>query len=470
MRSTEGARGGSTKTRCSTPSLELAARIARLPPATLLDPKRDFVSDNGLFRYVLRGAPRSSAAGASVREQLKDLYDRPYLPGTSLKGALRTALAWVGWGELGLRPDRRELVPNPRFAARNYERRILGRDPNHDLLRALHVGDSAPVEAENLILVNAQVLHQSGALGSPIELEAIRPETAFRLPLKIDLALFSAWAGRNRLQHANWLRDLPAVVRRHTAQRLDQEVSWFGPVGNARLIADLYRQLKSVRLPNRAFLLQVGWGTGWDDKTFGSHLREDEAFMEGILAPRRSGGYGIARGNRRPGDPFPKSRRVLVDAGGRPQSPLGWVVVEMLCRESIQDRPRVRSENPSPSRATVRGLPPSKRHLRCLAESKSRPPHPRRLPKMSRRRPPVRHKSNRRLRCPPNPKRLARRQSRRNLPSRRVSTWPGWCGTTWHRQRGRSASTMAQRSRSAGSSFGAECATCPQTAACRSPS
>jgi len=286
--------------------LELAARIARLPPATLLDPKRDFVSDNGLFRYVLRGAPRSSAAGASVREQLKDLYDRPYLPGTSLKGALRTALAWVGWGELGLRPDRRELVPNPRFAARNYERRILGRDPNHDLLRALHVGDSAPVEAENLILVNAQVLHQSGALGSPIELEAIRPETAFRLPLKIDLALFSAWAGRNRLQHANWLRDLPAVVRRHTAQRLDQEVSWFGPVGNARLIADLYRQLKSVRLPNRAFLLQVGWGTGWDDKTFGSHLREDEAFMEGILAPRRSGGYGIARGTADRAIPFPK--------------------------------------------------------------------------------------------------------------------------------------------------------------------
>jgi len=317
------------------------AQLARTPPADLLRPD-DFRADAPYFRYVVRGVPRSAAEGIQVREQLKDPYDRPYLPGSSLKGALRTALAWYGWEVLGLRPDRNRLKPNPRFAAQNYERHIFGKSPNHDLLRALQVGDSEPVGADRLILVNARVLHRSGAMASPIELEALAPETVLRLQIKLDEALFSAWAQQRglTLRGREWLEHLPQIVQRHTAQRLADEATWFAGVPGAAKVADFYRRLGQARLPAHRFLIQVGWGTGWDDKTFGSHLRADDRFMEGILAPRRRGGYGLARGRRRRGDPFPKSRRVLVrvvrGAGGRvheePAAPLGWLVVEMRPR------------------------------------------------------------------------------------------------------------------------------------------
>src|SRR5690606_40558751 len=38
----------------------------------------------------------SDLRGAEIQEQIKDPWDRPYIPGSSLKGALRTAIAFVG--------------------------------------------------------------------------------------------------------------------------------------------------------------------------------------------------------------------------------------------------------------------------------------------------------------------------------------------------------------------------------------
>ena len=121
--------------------------------------------------------------GAQLREQLKDLYNRPYLPGSSLKGALRTSLAWYGWQARKLQPDRLMLdEKRAKFASRRYEQELFGRDPNHDLLRALQVSDSNPVGTDSLMLVNAKVITARGE-GSPIEIEAIRSETAFKSSL-----------------------------------------------------------------------------------------------------------------------------------------------------------------------------------------------------------------------------------------------------------------------------------------------
>ncbi|HXF69996.1 MAG TPA: type III-A CRISPR-associated RAMP protein Csm5 [Thermoflexus sp.] len=309
-------------------------QLMRTPPAQLLKPS-DFQEGSPFFRYVIRGVPRSQAQGAQLREQWKDPHDRPYLPGTSLKGALRTALGWYAWAELGLRPERTRLNRNPRFAAQEYERAIFGPDPNHDLMRALHVSDSAPVGTDRLILINARVLHRNGRMASPIELEAIAPETVFHFTIKLDLALFSEWAQRHRLKirGEEWLRNLPDIVNQHAAQRLKEEREWFNGVRGAERVRDFYQQMG---IPKQGFLLQVGWGTGWDDKTFGSRLRADPAFLEGILRPPQQGGYGIARGRRQPGDPFPKSRRVVVQvrrapdgrAVEQPAAPLGWMWIE----------------------------------------------------------------------------------------------------------------------------------------------
>ena len=76
-------------------------KLSVTPPAQLIG-EADFVPDSPYFRYVIRGTPRSNAEGAQLQEQIKDAHDRLYLPGSSLKGALRTALGWQMWKDLGL--------------------------------------------------------------------------------------------------------------------------------------------------------------------------------------------------------------------------------------------------------------------------------------------------------------------------------------------------------------------------------
>ncbi len=315
----------------------IAATLARTPPAQLLQ-AADFKPGSDFFRYSLAGKPRSTEAGAQLLEQLKTVNDEVYLPGSSLKGAIRTALAWYGWQEQGIKPNKAELERNRKFAGRRLEKRIMGPDPNHDLLRALHIADSDPAGKDRLILLNVQVL-TGGGLGSPIELEAIQPDTPFQLTFKLDRALFNPWAKRHGLHlggNPAWLSRLAELIQAHTAQRLKDELAWYEERPGVEQTAGFYRQLARAGLPSNSCLLQVGWGAGWGDKTYGSHLQANQPFMEYLISE-----YGLARGKRRPGDSFPKSRRSVVrvvkgksgQLRQQPGVPLGWVLLEMRERK-----------------------------------------------------------------------------------------------------------------------------------------
>src|SRR5512138_2042325 len=51
---------------------KVAHRLATVPPAQLLADE-DFVEGSRLFRYVLKGRPRSEGEGIEVQEQFKDV-------------------------------------------------------------------------------------------------------------------------------------------------------------------------------------------------------------------------------------------------------------------------------------------------------------------------------------------------------------------------------------------------------------
>lgn len=291
------------------------------------------------FRYVLPGKPRAEARGAEVREQLKDPWDRPYLPGSSVKGALRTVLAAVGWQQKGLRLDPSRLRDNRSWAAQPLERALFGQDPNHDLLRALWVSDSEPVGPDSLILVNAQVAVRE-RLASPIELEAVRPDTTFRLTLTLDGYLLRREV-REQLRwrdEVKWLLQLTSLARQHALRRLEREMRYWNGVRGAQRILEFLDGLhqRAQGLGEGEALLQIGWGGGWDSKTFGAGaLQKDPNAFEAVV--RR---YRLARGRapRKPGDPFPRSRRVVVITGrgkesGKlvtvPDRPLGWVQIAL---------------------------------------------------------------------------------------------------------------------------------------------
>lgn len=316
--------------------VKLNARGEYPPPQALLT-EEDY-RNPVFFRYILPGVPRSKKTDARVRACIKDVYNRPYIPGSSLKGAFRTALAWTGWNEIKPKLERATIGRSRSWAGQPLERRLFGPDPNHDLLRALHVADlTGPTSAnESMMLVNAQVLTKKSA-GSPVELEAVRSKVEFYGTITIDDVLFCAFAERE-LHFANrkhWLDELITRVQAHSLARIQALAEWYESAEGGEEIARYFRQLAATKLPVNQAVLQIGWGAGWDAKTFWTHLQADAKLFEQVVAD-----FGLHRApkgspKRKPGDPFPRSRRAAIsvqDNVEKPSAPLGWVLVEVQAR------------------------------------------------------------------------------------------------------------------------------------------
>ncbi|MEW5827992.1 MAG: type III-A CRISPR-associated RAMP protein Csm5 [Chloroflexota bacterium] len=290
-----------------------------------------------LFRYILQGVARSGKTYAELRSFIKDSQDRPFFPGSSLKGALRTALAWTGWSEVNLRLSRRSDVGNSKsWAARPLEKKLFGSDPNRDLLRALHVADLFGEEKPGgrLLVVNAQVLTPKNTQ-SPIELEALPGDVTFKGSITVDETLFAPFADRE-LGFGNrrhWLEELTLRAQKHSQARIAQLADWFEHADqNYHLVARFYRELSAASLPTNQALLQVGWGSGWDGKTFGSHLQADEYLFEQLVADFRMHKAGKDSPPRKPGDAFPRSKRAAMrvkDGVARAVAPFGWVLLTL---------------------------------------------------------------------------------------------------------------------------------------------
>jgi CRISPR-associated protein Csm5 len=277
------------------------------------------------FRYSLAGAPHS----ARVKSQIKDVHDRPYIPGSSLKGALRTALAWTGWDEVKPKLDRGAIGRS----AQPLEKKLFGPDPTHDLLRALHVSDlrGAGKAGEGLMLINAQVLTTKNAKAPIEDLEAIRCEVTFKGSLTIDEVLFTSFTERE-LHFANrkhWLDELLIRVQRHSLARIEHLAEWFERAEGCEGIANFYRQLAGDRVASNAALVQIGWGAGWDGKTLWTHLQTDPVLFEQLVTD-----FGMHKASkdsppRKVGDPFPRSKRAAIGKTNKPVAPLGWVLMEL---------------------------------------------------------------------------------------------------------------------------------------------
>lgn len=274
-------------------------------PAGQLLSANELKPDSPFVRYVLAGEPK----GDVIREEIKDVFGRVYIPGSSLKGALRTVLMAYAVGQ-GFRLSEENLNNSREWAAQRWERDIFGPDPNHDLMRAFHVTDSEPLPAsQTLVLIRAEVM---GGIkpGAPINVEAIKPDVSFRTSLLVDDYLFSPAAASLDFQRRKvWLDRLVEEARAWATDLLQKEVAFVKSRPSLGQALNLYNQMLSSRLPANAFFLQLGWGAGWQAKTVGPWLAP---LMQRSVRKRN---FNM---------PFPKSRRASARYG-----PFGWVLVEM---------------------------------------------------------------------------------------------------------------------------------------------
>ncbi|HWQ12521.1 MAG TPA: type III-A CRISPR-associated RAMP protein Csm5 [Roseiflexaceae bacterium] len=287
--------------------------------------EQDFRERPDLALYRLSGAPSVS----EVRPQIKDVLDRPYLPGSSLKGAIRTALVEAALLARNTPLDPRRLGDRDKYAAQELERDVAGRGerpsqaPNYDLFRTLRVADSAPGERTWLSLSNVAVW-PAGERGIPLDVETVAAGHPFTTTLTIDDYLFSQHAAQLGFAPKRPLIEgLAATCREHARARITAERAFFDRRPEAALVAAFYADLERrlVACGEGSFLLQLGWGAGWRSKTVARVLERGELLASVV---RR---YRLDRGRGR-GDVFPATRHLVVEQR-RPVSPLGWVRVDI---------------------------------------------------------------------------------------------------------------------------------------------
>lgn len=304
----------------------------------LLYPNRQEYDENDpIFRYVMKGEPKSTKSGSEIQEQIKNPWDRPYIPGSSLKGAIRTALLYVLFGtrDEEFKVDR--LDKDARFAARKYERNLLlGSNPddktapNYDLLRAIQVSDSQPVSYKNLQLINVKAwqppvpLNRHNKSNGPlIELEAVADNVTFESGLTLDTYLLNQQRGAMGWddKQVRFVERFRRVINNFTLARLE----------NDKLDRSKYKMWQQSHqiisdVGDNEFILQLGWGGGWSSKTLGDRIQKNKDEFAKLV---NTDAYKMSRYRYKTGDTFPKSRRVRIDRDGEPVSELGWIKVRV---------------------------------------------------------------------------------------------------------------------------------------------
>jgi len=305
---------------------ELLERITRTQNLASFLREQDFREHPDLALYQLGGAPSVS----EVLPQIKDVYDQPYLPGSSLKGALRTAIIDAALLASGRPIDVRRLGDRDKYAAQDLERDVVGRGerpsqaPNYDLFRTLHVADSGPGERDWLTLSNVMVW-PAGERGIPLDVETVQAGVVFRTTITIDEYLFGAQAARLGFgPKRELIANMAASCRAQAQARIAGEQAFFAPRNDAAAISRFYAGLADqlAGCGEASFLLHLGWGAGWGSKTVAQALRASPgAVPDAVRRYRLDRGFGH-------GGEFPATRHVVIDQR-RPVSPLGWVRVDL---------------------------------------------------------------------------------------------------------------------------------------------
>ncbi|MGE5645953.1 MAG: type III-A CRISPR-associated RAMP protein Csm5 [Acidobacteriota bacterium] len=271
----------------------------------------------------------------------------PFLPGSAIKGALRTGMLFTRW-QNGAKPHFEHLEGErlPRHPGEEAEQHALGA-PGTNFMKAVGVSDSKPVSPAvmKLYLLRVSTLQPRRA-GGGFDLGWKQAPRGTGAKAEDGTPLFAEMAAPGTVFEGNW-RENAFFAQPEIARML----RWREPVNTARLMAaandyaarligiqkqyaqwsglaalgqgldEIEARLNAARSAGNACILSVGWGSGLLAKT-GWLETEDQAYRSAV---KQVPLYTRAIES---GLPFPKTRRIVF-LGNQPAALPGWALLEI---------------------------------------------------------------------------------------------------------------------------------------------
>ncbi len=271
----------------------------------------------------------------------------PYLPGSALKGALRTGLLYSRWTpelfkDLTARLQGDRPLRRPGEAA---DERLVGPPPS-SRMKVVGAADSHPV-AESVMKIYLSRTATLAPRGNRFELgwktaprgtvDGSRPEESapsFSEMAPPGTVFEGRWSEREFYRLPDVLRvlhwkeaagaaTLVKAVNAFSESLLTQHLRYMEAVGLARVkesVAELLDKVRSLSASSNACVISLGWGGG---------IMSKSGYVDTSAEPYREMMRHIALYSKaiQSGLPFPKTRRILF-LGNRPAAMPGWALVE----------------------------------------------------------------------------------------------------------------------------------------------
>ncbi|MEZ8218251.1 CRISPR type III-A/MTUBE-associated RAMP protein Csm5 [Candidatus Fervidibacteria bacterium JGI MDM2 SSWTFF-3-K9] len=258
---------------------------------------------------------------------LKTPDHRPYIPGSELKGAIRTAVLtkMLNGNANLLRQLAQNLQPNMTKGQLNalwqetewmlLRRNRNDKDAHNDLFRGIAISDSEPLPTDALRIYAAKRLNMSRDV--TVFVEAIAPECETSVTLSV--ARPDRWLREIGLtDKAGWLdwTKLAQALYEHANAVLDFIARKFPQV------REKTQWLKEQNKPDEP-LVCLGWGQGFLSVTMTEPLlrRHSDAYE----TLRQAMAQAISQYGRTKQNNFPKTIWAALDRNGQPYDLFGWV-------------------------------------------------------------------------------------------------------------------------------------------------
>lgn len=315
--------------------------------ATVLSEKRDayFFSLHNLKEEL-------KTAQAEIRVAIKSPDNLVYIPGSSIKGTLRTAWLYAECIENPKCVERVGAAFNSREAHGSINTDVFQspyeqRDAGYDLFRILQVGDTTPrAPEETLCLISERVLSASvrvntgsntGAVGRFKDYwtfcEAICRNVNLQGRINFDEKLLEHKRAKDQLgwspaQLKFSLSRLRAAANLFAEHMCQWEIDYFSKViqDESQCKTDQVLQYYQKRLeeikaaPDNTLYLSLGHGSGWHKMTIGT-LLEKHLPRDKFEQLRRN----LKLADQHTDFEYPKSRKLSMSGRMRAAQPLGWV-------------------------------------------------------------------------------------------------------------------------------------------------